>query len=305
MCSSDLLSAAAHPAGGYFGMIVPSHGTAEIFTPICAEIALRSQQAGYMLLWGDSSATDLETRANQALDLCRQYIRQNVAGVFLEPLELIPGHEAINQEILHTLTENRIPTVLIDRDIVCFPERSGYDLVGIDNLSAGYRVADHLLRQGARRLTFVSRPGSAPTVLQRIAGVHDALLKAGLHWSPEQIATGNPDDEAFVRRLVGRSAKQRPDAFVCANDATAARLMVTLGALGLRVPDDVRLASFDDVQYAKLLSPPLTATHQPCEQIGAVAVQTLLQRIREPNTPPREILLHAPLVVRRSCGSPR
>jgi DNA-binding LacI/PurR family transcriptional regulator len=301
--SGTYLSQTARPATGYFGMIIPGHGSTEIFTPICAEIARSSQQAGYTLLWGDSSSTDLEARANQALDLCRQYIRQNVSGVFLEPLELIPGHEAINQEILHTLTENRIPTVLIDRDIVCFPERSGYDLVGIDNLSAGYRVADHLLQQGARRITFVSRPGSAPTVLQRIAGVHDSLLKAGIHWSPEQIATGNPDDEAFVRRLVGRSAKLRPDAFICANDATAARMMVTLGALGLRIPDDVRLASFDAVQYAKLLSPPLTATHQPCEQIGAVAVQTLLQRIREPNTPPREILLHAPLVVRRSCGA--
>ena len=301
--SGTYLNPSARPGSGYFGMIVPSYGTAEIFAPICAEIALRSQQAGYTLLWGDSSATDLETRAHQALELCRQYIRQGAAGVFLEPLELIPGHEAINQEILRTLSDNRIPTVLIDRDIVCFPERSGYDLVGIDNLSAGYRVADHLLRQGARRITFVSRPGSAPTVLQRIAGVHDALLKAGIHWDPDQIVYGNPDDAAFVRRIVGKSAKRRPDALVCTNDATAARLLVTLAGLGIRVPGDLRLASFDDVQYAKLLSPPLTATHQPCEQIGAVAVQTLLQRIREPNTPPREILLHAPLVVRRSCGS--
>ena len=301
--SGTYLNPSVRPGSGYFGMIIPSYGSAEIFSPICAEIALRSQQAGYMLLWGDSSATDLETRAHQALELCRQYIRQSVAGVFLEPLELIPGHEAINQEILRTLSDNRIPTVLIDRDIVCFPERSGYDLVGIDNLSAGYRVAEHLIRQGARRITFVSRPGSAPTVLQRIAGVHDALLKAGIHWDPDQIASGDPDDAAFVRQILGKTARLRPDAFVCANDATAARLMVTLGTIGLHVPDDVRLASFDDVQYAKLLNPPLTATHQPCEQLGAVAVQTLLQRIREPNTPPREILLHAPLVVRRSCGS--
>lgn len=316
--SGTFLSQTARPGTGYFGMIIPGYGTAEIFLPICAEIALRSQQAGYTLLWGDSSATDLETRANQALELCRQYIRQNVAGVFLEPLELIPGHEAINQEILHTLTANRIPTVLIDRDIVSFPGRSDYDLVGIDNLSAGYRVADHLLRCGARRITFVSRPGSAPTVLQRIAGVHDALLNAGIHWTPDQIAYGNPDDETFVRRVLGQAARltgggrkrtggdagpARPDALICANDATAARLMVTLTSLGLRIPADIRLASFDDVQYAKLLSPPLTATHQPCKEIGAVAVQTLLQRLREPATPPREILLDARLVIRRSCGA--
>jgi len=301
--SGTYLSQTARPSTGYFGMIIPGHGTTEIFTPICAEIARRSQQAGYTLLWGDSSSTDLETRGNQALDLCTQYARQEVAGVFLEPLELIPGREAINQEIIRSLSSKRIPVVLLDRDIVRFPERSAYDLVGIDNLTAGYRLADHLIRNGARRITFVSRPGSAPTVLQRIAGVHDALLNAGIHWTPEQIAYGNPDDASFVRSLVGKSAKQRPDAVICANDATAACLLVTFSNLGIRVPNDIRLASFDDVQYAKLLSPPLTTIHQPCEQIGAVAVQTLLQRIREPNTPSREILLDAPLVIRRSCGA--
>ena len=301
--SGTYLSSTARQTSGYFGMIIPGHGTTEIFTPICAEIARRSQQVGYTLLWGDSSSTDLETRGNQALDLCTQYARQEVAGVFLEPLELIPGREAINQEIIRSLSSKRIPVVLLDRDIVRFPERSAYDLVGIDNLTAGYRLADHLIRNGARRITFVSRPGSAPTVLQRIAGVHDALLNAGIHWTPEQIAYGNPDDASFVRSLVGKSAKQRPDAVICANDATAACLLVTFSNLGIRVPNDIRLASFDDVQYAKLLSPPLTTIHQPCEQIGAVAVQTLLQRIREPNTPSREILLDAPLVIRRSCGA--
>ncbi len=301
--SGTYLSPSVRTTSGYFGMIIPGHGTTEIFTPVCAEIARRSQQAGYTLLWGDSSANDLETRAKQALDLCAQYMRQEVAGVFLEPLELIPGREAINQEIIRTLSASRIPVVLLDRDIVRFPERSAYDLVGIDNLSAGYRLADHLIRKGVRRITFISRPGSAPTVLQRIAGVHDALLNAGIHWSPEQIAYGNPDDKAFVRGLFGKSAKYRPDALICANDATAARLLVTLAGLGIAVPEEIRLASFDDVQYAKLLSPPLTTIHQPCEQIGAVAVQTLLQRIREPDTPPREILLDAPLVVRRSCGA--
>lgn len=301
--SGTYLSQTARPTTGYFGMIIPGHGTTEIFTPICAEIARRSQQAGYTLLWGDSSSTDLETRANQALELCAQYVRQEVAGVFLEPLELIPSREAINQEIIRALAANHIPVVLLDRDIASFPERSAYDLVGIDNLAAGYRLAEHLLKHGARRITFVSRPGSAPTVLKRIAGVHDALLNAGIHWNPEQIAAGNPDDAAFVRGIVGKPAKQRPDALICANDATAARMMVTLNTLGLNVPKDIRLASFDDVQYASLLSPPLTTIHQPCEQIGAVAVQTLLQRLREPATPAREILLDAPLVVRRSCGA--
>ena len=301
--SGTYITEATRPSSGYFGMIIPGHGHTEIFAPICAEIARRSQLAGYTLLWGHSSSSDLETRAQQALELCANFARQNVAGVFLEPLEHIPGREAINQEIIRTLTAHRIPVVLLDRDFVSFPERSAYDLIGIDNLAAGYRLADHLLRLGARRITFISRPGAAPTGLQRIAGIQDAFLNAGIPWGADQIAYGNPEDADFVRGIAGDSPEKRPDAIICSNDATAARLLKTLRQLSTRVPEDVRLASFDDLEYAKLLSPALTTIHQPCEQLGAAAVQALLQRIREPDTPTREILLDAPLVVRQSCGA--
>lgn len=66
------------------------------------------------------------------------------------------------------------------------------------------------------------------------------------------------------------------------------------------VAKELKLGSFDDERFAKLLSPSLTTIHQPCIQIGKVAVQTMLQRTREPQTPPREILLDAPLIVRES-----
>jgi LacI family transcriptional regulator len=191
-------------------MIIPGHGTTEIFTPICAEIARRSQRAGYTLLWGDTSSADLQTRAHQALELCAQYVRQEVAGVFLEPLELIPGHEAINHEIIRTLSASRIPVVLLDRDIVSFPDRSAYDLVGTTT-SRGLPARRPSDPERARRITFVSRPDSAPTVLQRIAGVHDALLHAGIHWSPGQIATGDPTTRRSCGRLLaGKSPNSGP-----------------------------------------------------------------------------------------------
>ena len=121
---------------------------------------------------------------------------------------------------------------------------------------------------------------------------------AGVTWRESDVCVAFPDDVEAVRRIFRRGPP--PDAFICGNDRTAARLLQTLAAIGKRVPQDVMLAGFDDVSCAQLLSPPLTTMRQPCEAIAAVAVRTLLERICAPSLPPREISLEATLVVRES-----
>jgi DNA-binding LacI/PurR family transcriptional regulator len=103
-----------------------------------------------------------------------------------------------------------------------------------------------------------------------------------------------------MAHLLDRDA---PDAIVCASDRTAAVLLQALGAAGRRVPGDVRVAGIDDVEYASLLPVPLTTLRQPCREIGMAAVAAMLDRVRQPDLPPREILLHGSLVVRESCGA--
>jgi DNA-binding LacI/PurR family transcriptional regulator len=93
-----------------------------------------------------------------------------------------------------------------------------------------------------------------------------------------------------------------PDAILCANDHTAAQLMHTLLGLGVRIPEDVRLAGIDDVRYAGLLPVPLTTLRQPVLEIGAAAIAAMLDRIQNPHLPARSILLNGRLVVRKSCG---
>ena len=95
----------------------------------------------------------------------------------------------------------------------------------------------------------------------------------------------------------------RPDAIVCANDLTAARLMQVLLGFGLRIPEDVRVVGMDDVKYASLLPVPLTTVHQDCAGIGAVAMATMLERLEHPELPFRDVLVSTRLVVRRSCGA--
>ena len=167
-------------------------------------------------------------------------------------------------------------------------------------MAGGYLLAEHLIKLGCRHLCFVSRPDSAPTVDARIAGVREAFIRYRLETDPRWLRTGDPSDVKFVRSL---NAGKQHDAFICANDFTAATLLRSMQAIGIRAPKDVRVVGFDDVKYATLVSPPLTTVHQPCRDIAVIAFRTMLERLAEPSLPARSIYLTPHLVVRESCGA--
>jgi GntR family transcriptional regulator of arabinose operon len=281
-----------------FGLLIPGLGSTEIFEPICGQLARLAQRQHHTLLWGDFG--DKQGAADQALieQVCSSYIRQNVAGVFFAPLELTEDKDRINQSVIAALESARVPIVLLDRDIVAFPQRSRFDLVGIDNRRAGFLITDHMIKPGCRRIDFLARPDSAPTVMLRIAGYREALLARGISHDPQWIHSGEPTDEKFIREVMASGAT----AIICANDLTAANLMRTLDALGYSIPQEIRVAGFDDVRYAELLRPALTTIHQPCVEIGNIAMQVMLERIENPKSPPRDILAQPNLIVRQSCG---
>ena len=298
--SGTYLKMGAARDAGLLGLIVPSLGKTEIFDPICAEIARQAHLSQYALLWSGSWPDAPAARAQQAEDLCHRYIRENVSGVFFAPVELMPEDEQFNERIVSALDAAGIPVVLLDRDMYKFPRRSRYDLVGIDNFAAGFDLTSHLIKLGCRNLCFVELPHSAATVDLRIAGWREALVRAGLPCGPERVFAGDVAQPDFVR---GMLRADHTEAIICANDSTAATLLQTLTALGRRVPQDLRLAGFDDLRYASLLAVPLTTMHQPCPAIGQAAMEAMRERIRNPQMARREILLDASLVVRQSCGA--
>lgn len=297
--SGTYLSATAKRVSGRLGLIVPHIAGGEYSPAICAEIATAVGDAGYTLLFGNASSSDPEERARRAIALTEDYIAQDVAGVFLEPIELVNNPSAITQRITSLLDAHGIPVVLIDRDIVPPPLRSCYDLVGIDNFQVGYRLTQHLIGCGARQICCRTRPGSAPTVMLRVQGARSAILDAGLPWTSANICCSEPDDLSGIARLF--SGKRQPDAFLCQNDLTAIALMRNLAAIGKKVPQDVLVAGIGDNRLAAMADPPLTSIRQPYRQIARAAVSALLQRLREPSLPPRQILLETQLVVRKSA----
>lgn len=284
---------------GYFlGLLIPELGQTEIFEPICQGMAHAREGARHELVWGNVPR-DLP-KDRQAESLCEQYIERKVSGVFFAPLELTEGKDEVNWRIAEAFDRARIPVVLLDRDLCAYPRRSHYDVVGIDNRRAGYLITEHLLSLGCRRVAFVARPNSAPTVDARIAGHREALLSHGVPTDREFVQRGDPDNRTFVQGFLKRL---QPDGIVCANDITAGQLMQTLNALGVRVPLDVRIVGIDDVRYANLLHVPLTTLHQPCQDIGVAALVAMIERMRHQGMPARDILLDFQLIVRQSCGA--
>ena len=296
--SGSYLTFAARNAAGAIGVIAPDYRKIDFFTDLCDGIASAARAAGYDTLLGDVSAPEARDRGHWALAIAKAYASRRTVGVLLEPVDLIPGSHEATKKVLAVLAEKKIPVVLLDRDYLPPPARRAYDLVGIDNVQSGYRLAKHMIDSGARSIRFLTQPDYASTIRGRIQGVAQAMIDAGLEWRNDHVIETDPGDISAFRRLM--RGKDRPDGFVCRNDPLASRLLHTLHALGIKVPAKVRVAGFDDAKIATNLDPPLTTIRQPTKLLAETAVASLLQRIRNPGLAPRAILLDARMVVRSS-----
>lgn len=285
-----------------FGLLIADLGETDIYESICRGMMASPLAKEHALVWGsapaDNAPGDAERRAARAWQLCKQYIERRVDGVFFAPVGMSPVPGDVNHRIVRALDNANIPVVLLDRSVTPYPDPGRHDLVGIDNRRAGYVMTEHLMQRGAKRVVFVRQPESAPTVDARESGYRRAVLT--LHQPVEGVRL-DPTDSAAVEAML---TAHTPDAIVCANDRTAARLMHSLIKLGVRIPADVRLAGIDDVDYATLLPVPLTTYRQPTLAIGEVAMSTMLTRVASRELPAHDIRLRCELVIRESCGRP-
>lgn len=281
------------------GLLIPNIGEQEIFESISGQIAREAQARGYDLVLPKLLN---DRKRLVAEEICEPYLAKEIAGVFFAPLELNQVQDAINHQIAAIFDAAGSPLVLIDRDLEPYPARSTHDLIGIDNCAAGDMLARHLIACGCRSLAFVAHPLSAATIPPRSAGILGALHAAGLQPAKGFSFLIDPSDPSQVKTML---ASAKPDGIICANDRTAAELMQSLHVLNVKVPHDVSVAGIDDVRYAKLLQPALTTIHQPCQLIGTVALQAMLERIADPTIPPRHIMLPVQVVVRQSSRLPQ
>ena len=293
--SGTFATPSARRESGRLGLIMPSLSFGEVFPVMCQALMRCAQKDGYSLVLGDISAPTPSKRAIEAGNVARSFVNQRVVGVILQPLAFLRASERVTHEILMLFEKAEIPVVLLDRDISSGRVPMRHDFVGIDNFSAGRALGEHMLKQGAKRIRFLMRPNCATIIRDRADGVASAL---GTDCDIGFRIVAEPGDMDALAPIFRK--RNRPDAVICESDYVAAVLRNTLDKLGVSVPDDVKLAGFDDVRCAVTTFPQLTTIHQPCEDIALVAYRALRERILNPSLPPRRISIPAPIVIRES-----
>jgi len=279
-----------------FALLIPDLGKTEIFEPICGQIASLAHQHHFNLLWGGGPSGDSITSTTERL--ASKYIKQKVDGVFFAPLECHKDADAINVKISEAIRAAEIPLVLLDNDIFFPPKRSAFDMVGLNNIEAGFLVASHLISSGCKKIGFINKPNIAGTVHRRLMGVQEAFRAAGISEDGIDVITIDKDIATTATAI---ACRKDLDALIICNDATAAELMTSLIEVGVKIPNDLKIAAFDDVKYASLLTVPLTTVRQPCSDIASAAVEAMLSRVNHPSQAARSVLLSGELVVRKSA----
>ncbi len=283
--------------GTTYGFLLPGAGESEIFSLINQQFMVLSRQMHFDCLWDGATASNADVRKSLIESCCKKYIDNHVDGIFFSPLELVNESQDINGMLCKTISDAGIPLVLIDRDIVPVPQKSQFDVVGIDNYSAGMVMAQHLIKAGCQNIYFFYRPWSAFSVTIRLQAVREAVISSGNYFYDTNIFCGDPKDRSLVKTIPIISGKT---GIICANDATAALLMSTIDAEGYTCGHDYLLCGFDDMKYSKNLKTPLTSYVQPCEEIANISLDVMRWRIKTPNHEPASILLTGRIVERES-----
>lgn len=282
------------------GLLIPQLQEIEIFDPICSSLIESAGMEAMRIVRPTELNMKLDART-MAEVLTERFIEEKVNGVFFTPVEHIPCQQDFNLKIIDRLREKGIAVVLLDRDVYAWPRQTPYDLIGIDNIEAGYTMCGHLIENGCQNLAFVAARDAAMTVELRRIGSREALVHNGRRARDLSDIDLNVDQpEETAKRLL----EEKVDGVICANDVTAAPLLRSLIDLGADLPSEIKVCGFDDVKYASLLSVPLTSYHQPCEDIGKVAAQVMVNRIKNPESPNCRITLKGSIIVRSSSGSP-
>jgi DNA-binding LacI/PurR family transcriptional regulator len=189
----------------------------------------------------------------------------------------------------------------------------GATTIALDNHKAGWLALEHLATLGHKRIAFFKgHPGSADTE-SRWAGVCEAAASSELEVRPEltlqlQERDRHPEPSTpeegvvYAHRLL--QTDQGFSALLAFNDMSAIGAMRAFSDAGLRVPQDVSVVGFDDVQAAAYMIPRLTTVRQPLRRMGEAAATSLLDRIANANIRPRDILVEPELIVRESTGPP-
>lgn len=269
------------------GLVVLDAGN-PFFADVARGAETRAQEDGLSVLLGNSD--DDASREAGYLDLFRE---QRVNGVLITPA-------SGTADKLARMQDAGTPVVLVDHEI----PGSRFCSVSVDDVEGGYLAVRHLLEIGRRRIAFIGGPASIAQVANRLRGARRAVDEAPdaslevIEMPALTVLNGRAAGEALVERAV------RPDAIFAANDLLAVGLLQAFSMFNtLRVPEDIALIGYDDIDFASATVVPLSSIRQPAQLIGHTAVELLLRSISDPDGDyERNVRFRPELVVRQSTS---
>jgi DNA-binding LacI/PurR family transcriptional regulator len=261
--------------------------------PFASEVVCGVEQTandhGYSVFLADSNADPVrEKKVVQSL------AERRVDGI-------IVTSSRVGALYLPLLKEMMVPIVLVNDQ---YPGAFVHSVM-IANFEGMRAVAEHLIGLGHRRIAFIGDEIGYQSDVERLAGYQAALDAAAIAAMPELVVRGNGKAEAAmdaVEKLL--TLTEPPTAVCCYNDMTALGAMRQIRAHGLRVPDDISVAGFDDLFFASYLQPPLTTVRQPMRRMGKLAMESLFALMSGAESV-TQIKVDAELVVRESTGAVR
>jgi LacI family transcriptional regulator len=198
--------------------------------------------------------------------------------------------------IVAALSLSEIPFVLVGR----YRNDAKVNFVDIDNQGAARTAVNYLIQIGRKKIATITGVSDMIVSKDRLEGYRLALKKAGIPFDPSLVVDGGFIEDGGYSAM-GRLFPQNPDAIFAASDAMAVGAIRFLKEHGKRVPEDVAVIGFDDAPFALGHQPALSTVHQPIAQLGAQAVDLLVELIENNHAEPTNRILSSDLLIRESA----
>ena len=214
---------------------------------------------------------------------------------------LILHVEAVSDEYLVKLIEQGVQLVVVNRYI----EEVGDNCISLNNVKGGYLATRHLLDIGHTEIAYVAGSLFKADAKNRLQGHQQALEEAGIEFDESLMYEGNFQARSGSEAIRALVARGKPfSAVACANDEMASGAMIALRELGKRIPEDVSVIGYDNIDFASYLSPGLTTIDYPVQKIGTIAAHWVLDRVYGHNRYEGQHILDPRLILRGTTSSP-
>ena len=243
-------------------------------------------ERGYSLILCNTEGD--EERMNRSLETLMQ---KRVDGLLMMCTEThLPSAEILNRY-------PSVPMVMMD----WAPFEGRGDIIQDNALLGGELATQHLIDRGYTRIACIAGPQDKTPARLRLEGFHKAMASSGLPVLPGYVVDGDFEFQGGFNAMNQLLALDSlPDAVFTSNDAMAVGVYHALFQAGLRVPQDIAVMGYDNIELARYLTPPLSTIHQPKDELGELAIDTLIHRMRDPDASQQTLVLTPELVDRGS-----